>query len=130
MALGYKYDTIAGFTTPQVKAVCEYEAFNRWIFRGSHRRRRMRILLSCVVAFELDADDWYTTELICQMAMLHDARGTSSQIISNQRVGTLFRVLTARELLEYRTVKGKREYKLGEKYVNDMLQLRKEANNK
>jgi hypothetical protein len=64
------------------------------------------------------------------MAQLHDARGTSSQIISNQRVGTLFRVLIARELLEYRTVKGKREYKIGEKYVNDMLQLRKETDNK
>lgn len=130
MALRYKYDTITGFSIPEVKAVCEYEAFNRWIYRGSHRRRRMRILLSCLVGLELDADKWYTTETICQMALLHDARGTSSQIISNQRIGTLFRVLIARELLEYRTVKGKREYKIGEKYVNDMLQLRKEANNK
>ncbi len=90
MSLGYKYDTISGFTNKQVEAVCEYELFSRWIFRGSHRRRRMRILLSCLVCHELDADKWYTTELICQMAQAHDARGTSSQIIRNQRIGALF----------------------------------------
>tara|TARA_B100001094_G_C18156671_1_gene786851 strand:- start:681 stop:953 length:273 start_codon:yes stop_codon:yes gene_type:complete len=90
----------------------------------------MRVLLSAIVGLEMEIDKWYATEEITQMCLLHDARGRSSQIISNQRVGTLFRVLIAREIIQFRKIKGKREYIIGEKYVNDMLQLREKANNK
>tara|TARA_R110001592_G_scaffold45210_2_gene144625 strand:+ start:6817 stop:6954 length:138 start_codon:yes stop_codon:yes gene_type:complete len=44
-------------------------------------------------------------------------------VISNQRVGTLLRVLIARELVQFRVVKGKREYLKGEEYENEMQQL-------
>jgi len=117
------YDTIAGFSNAQVKAVCEYPETERWIFRGSSRRRRMRIILSCVWYHEMVPNEWYTTEELCQMCLAHDSRGTSAMVISNQRIGTLFRVLIARDMVEYRTVRSKREYKKGEKYENEMQQL-------
>ena len=84
----------------------------------------MRIVLSCVWYFEMKVDVWYSTEELCQMCLAHDSRGTSSMVITNQRIGTLLRVLIAREMVQFRVVRGKREYMKGEKYENEMQQLR------
>ena len=116
-----KYDTIAGFSMGEVAEACEHPQLSRWIYRGSSRRRRMRIVLSLVWYYEMKENEWYTTEEICQMCLAHDSRGTSAMVISNQRIGTLFRVLIARDMVQYRVVRGKREYKKGEKNENEML---------
>ena len=118
-----KYDTITGYTNTQVATVCEYPPTHRWIFRGSARRRRMRIILSLVWYYDMIPDEWYTTEEVKNLCLSHDARGTSAMIISNVRVGTLLRVLIAKDLIEYRVVRGKREYRKGEINENEMQQL-------
>ena len=115
-----KRDSIMGFSTAQVEEACTYPPLYRWIYRGSHRRRRMRILLGCVWYHEMEPDRGYTTDEITQMCLEHDARGQSAMIISNQRVGTLFRVFIARGMIKYRTVKGKREYLRGEINENEV----------
>jgi hypothetical protein len=114
-------DSITGFTIGQVEEACEHPQLNRWIYRGSKRRRRMRMVLSLIWYYEMKENEWYTTEQICQMCLEHDARGTSAMVITNQRIGTLFRVFIAREMVQYRVVRGKREYKKGEKNENEML---------
>lgn len=124
MRLPNRYDTVKGYTLGEVATVCEYPETQRWIFRGSSRRRRMRIVLSCVWYFEMKGSVWYSTEELCQMCLEHDSRGTSSMVITNQRIGTLLRVLIAREMVQFRVVRGKREYMKGEKYENEMQQLR------
>lgn len=122
-AVPAQYDTITGYSTGEVAVVCEYPPLRRWIYRGSHRRRRMRIILSCVWYHDMEPGRWYTTEELTQLCGEHDARGPSAMVISNQRVGTLLRVLIARELVQFRVVKGKREYLKGEEYENEMQQL-------
>ena len=125
-ALGHRasnYDTITGYSLSEVATVCEHPVLSRWIYRGSHRRRRMRILLSCIWYHDMECERWYTTEELTQLCAEHDSRGPSAMVISNQRVGTLLRVLIARELVQFRVVKGKREYLKGEKYENEMLQV-------
>lgn len=123
MAFSPPYDSVAGYSKSQVAEVCEYPDTKRWIFTGSGRRKRMRIILSCVWYYEMTPQRWYTTDEICQMCMAHDSRGTSAMVISNQRIGTLLRVLIARGLVDFKTVRGKREYMKGEKYENEMQQL-------
>ena len=118
--LGYKYDTINGFSNKEVAEAMEYPPLNRWVYRGSHRRRRMRILLSCVWYHEMAPNQWYTTEEIVQICQRHDAKGPSAMVLTNQRIGTLFRVFIARDLIEYRTVKGRREYMRGELNENEV----------
>jgi len=113
-------DSIFGFSIGEVEEACGYAPLNHWIYRGSHRRRRMRIVLGCVWYHEMLPDVWYSTEEITQMCLAHDSKGTSAMVITNQRIGTLFRVFIARNLIEYRVVKGKREYKKGEINENEV----------
>jgi len=113
-------DSILGFSTGEVEEACAYPPLNRWIYRSSHRRRRMRIVLGCVWYHDMLPDVWYSTEEITQMCLQHDSKGTSAMVITNQRIGTLLRVFIARNLVEYRVVKGKREYIKGEINENEV----------
>jgi len=95
----------------QVEDTCEHPVFQRWIYRGSDRRRRMRIILSMVIHHKMNEEQWYTTEELRLMCLEHDARGGSSMMITNVRIGTLMRVMIAREVVEFRKGDGSREYK-------------------
>lgn len=111
MTLGHKYDSINGFSMKQVEQTCEHPVFSRWIFRGSHRRRRMRIVLSMVIHHEMNEGQWYTTDEVRALCLSHDSRGCSSMMMSNVRIGTLMRVMIARDVIEFRKGLGSREYK-------------------
>ena len=111
MTLGHKYDSITGFSMQQVEETCEHPEFKRWIFRGSDKRRRMRIVLSMVIHHEMDEGRWYTTDELRALCLTHDARGGSSMMMSNVRIGTLMRVMISREVVEFRKGLGSREYK-------------------
>ncbi len=71
----------------------------------------MRIILSMVIHHEMNEEQWYTTEELRQKCLDHDARGGSSMMITNVRIGTLMRVMIAREVVEFRKGDGAREYK-------------------